>query len=151
MKNAGSICYLQTAMATSQHSHVQQQLCMHKDRQANTSCHEVPTIPVTTCCQFCINITSARSIRVISMEDRKSASSPPMLDPERARGFPPPALLPSSAKAVSASLVASAMGEATTMSDCESSANSLTAPRVSLIPNLHSHNNLGFRAGGFSI
>ena len=62
---------------------------------------------MATCAQFCISMTSARSATRISTDDRKSAA-------------------PSSP--ASARRVASAMGEATMMSESKKSANSLTAP-----------------------
>lgn len=65
-----------------------------------------------------MHMTSARSITKISMDDRKSESAAAVLS--------------------SASLVASAMGEATMMSLSYRLANSLMEPRVSLMPSLSS-------------
>lgn len=53
----------------------------------------LPISPVTTCCQFCISITSALSTTQTSMEDRKSAALPAAVGLPRADFIPllPPA------------------------------------------------------------
>mmetsp|Transcript_4224 Transcript_4224/g.11378 ORF Transcript_4224/g.11378 Transcript_4224/m.11378 type:complete len:242 (-) Transcript_4224:1438-2163(-) len=102
------------------------------------------SITVSTCAQFCMAMTSARSMTSTSMLLRKSLPAPasPLLPAAFAAlaaaavAYLPRSTFPAARRLSSASLVAKARGDATMMSDSNKSAKSLMAPRVILMPSL---------------